>query len=381
MATTTRRRAMVLVGIGVGTALAPSVRSPSLLAQTRAQLPIGTAGKGGFFFPLGTGIAAAISKYTSGIEATAVVTGGAAENMKSLYEGKFELALAQADVAWSAAQGKLDGLPDRVSVRTLCGTVTAYVHLVTLEGLGINSVADLKGKRVSSGLPGTGTSIKALRVLEVSGVTPDSLQIDTHQDYPEAAQALKEGKIDAFAWDATLPGKAIVDLTATPGVKIRLLSCGEAVPQMVSKYGPFYFVAPIPKGTYPGVDEDIPVAAGKTLFVTDDRLDETHAYEITKAVLEHIPELSAALPAAKEISPLMPLLDLRSHFTQARCDTIERTALRCRRSSAALRSMQCGMSARAQQLSLGRQSRGFRFSPNLAVASLALPRSVMGQEE
>jgi uncharacterized protein len=194
-----------------------------------------------------------------------VVTGGAAENMMSLHERKFYLALAQADVAWSAAHGKLNGLPDEVAVRTLCGTVSAYMHVVTLEGLGINRVADLKGKRISTGLPGTGTSIKALRVLEASGVTPESLQIDTHQDYPEAAQALKQGEIDAFAWDATLPGKAIVDLTATPNVKIQLLSSGEAVPQMVAKYGPFYFVAPIPKGTYPGVENDVPTAAEKTL--------------------------------------------------------------------------------------------------------------------
>jgi hypothetical protein len=71
---------------------------------------------------------------------------------------------------------------------------------------------------------------------------------------------------------------------------------------MVAKYGPFYFVAPIPKGTYDGVDDDVPAAAGKTLFVADDRLDELRAYEITKAVLEHIPELSAALVAAKEMS-------------------------------------------------------------------------------
>jgi uncharacterized protein len=156
MATTTRRRAMALIGIGMGTSFAQGASAP-LFAQTRAQLPIATAGKGGFFFPLGTGIAAAISKYTSGIEATAVVTGGAAENMKSLHEGKFELALAQADVAWSAAHGTLNGLPGKVAVRTLCGTVSSYMHLVTLEGLGINSVADLKGKRVSSGLPGTGT--------------------------------------------------------------------------------------------------------------------------------------------------------------------------------------------------------------------------------
>jgi TRAP transporter TAXI family solute receptor len=257
---------------------------------------------------LGTGIAADISKYTSGIEATAQVTGGAAENMKLLHEGKIDLALAQADVAWSAAQGKLNGLPDKVPVRALCGTVSAYMHLVTLQSLGISSVADLKGKRISSGLPGTGTSIKALRVLDASGVTPDSLQIDTHQDYPEAAQALKEGKIDAFAWDATLPGKAILDLVAVPGIKIRLLSSGEVVPQMVAKYGPFYFVAAIPKGTYPGENEDVPAAAGKTLFVTDDRLEEPRAYEVTKAILEHIPELSDALVAAKEMSPTNAVL-------------------------------------------------------------------------
>jgi len=71
---------------------------------------------------------------------------------------------------------------------------------------------------------------------------------------------------------------------------------------MVAKHGPFYFVAPIRKGTYPGVNEDVPAAAGKTLFVTHDRIEESRAHEITKAVLEHIPELTTALAAAKEIS-------------------------------------------------------------------------------
>jgi uncharacterized protein len=268
MGNLTRRSAAKLFGILLATPLANSIGFGALSAQTRSRVSLGTAGKGGFFYPLGTGIATAISKYAPGIDATAQVTSGAAENMKLLLEGKIDLALAQSDVAWSAAQGKLKGLPDKVPVRALCGTVSAYMHLVTLESLGINNVADLKGKRISSGLPGTGTSVKALRVLEASGVTPDSLQIDTHQDYPEAAQALKEGKIDAFAWDATLPGKAILDLAAAPGIKIRLLSSAEAVPQMVAKYGPFYFVASIPKGTYPGVNEDVPAATGKTLFVT-----------------------------------------------------------------------------------------------------------------
>jgi TRAP transporter TAXI family solute receptor len=290
------------MGVGFGALLASGI-APGLLAQTQTRFSIGTAGRGGFFYPLGTGIAAAVSKYTSGIEATPLVTAGAAENMKLLHEQKIDLALAQADVAWSAAEGKLEGLPDKVAVRTLFGTVSAYMHFVTLEGLGINSVADLRGKRVSTGLTGSGTEIKALRVLDANGVTPDTLRIHVHQDYPEAAQALKDAKLDAFAWDATLPGQAIRDLAATPGIKIRLLNTADAVPQMVAKHGPFYFVAPIPKGTYPGVNEDVAAAAGKTLFVVHDRVEESRAYEITKAILDHLPEVTAAFAAAKEISP------------------------------------------------------------------------------
>jgi TRAP transporter TAXI family solute receptor len=142
------------------------------------------------------------------MEATAQVTTGAAENMKLLHEGKIELALAQADIAWSAAQGKLTGLADRVAVKNLLGTVSAYMHIVTLGGLGINTVADLKGKRVSTGLSGSGTEIKALRVLEAYGVTPENLSTHAHQDYPEAAQALKDGKLDAFGLGRHVAGES-----------------------------------------------------------------------------------------------------------------------------------------------------------------------------
>jgi TRAP transporter TAXI family solute receptor len=310
METMTRRQAIRLIGIviGIGISIANAITPGSLLAQTRDRLAIGTAGKGGVFYPLGNGLATIISKYASGIEATALVTSGAAENMKLLHEGKIELALAQADVSWAATQGQLKGLPEKVPVRTLIGTTSGYLHIVTLEGLGIDTVAGLRGKRVSTGQTGSGTEVKTLRVLEANGVTPDNLGTHVHQDYPEAAQALKDGKLDAFAWDATLPGKAIVDLAATPGIKIRLLNTGDAVPKMVTKYGPFYFVAPIPKGTYPGVNEDISAAVGKTLFVTHDRLAVSLAYEITKALLEHTSELTVALAAAKEITPTNAVL-------------------------------------------------------------------------
>jgi len=105
-----------------------------------------------------------------------------------------------------------------------------------------------------------------------------------------------------FPRSATLPGQAIVDLARTPGIKIRLLNTGDAVAQMNAKFGPFYFVASIPKGMNPVVEEDVRAAAGKTLFVADDNLEESRAHEITKSILEHVPEIATALAAAKEIN-------------------------------------------------------------------------------
>ena len=98
--------------------MANAITPGSLLAQTRAPLASGGAGKGGVFYPLGNGLATVISKYASGIEAPALVTSGAAEHLKLLHEGKIELALAQADVSWAATQGQLTGLPEQVPVRT-----------------------------------------------------------------------------------------------------------------------------------------------------------------------------------------------------------------------------------------------------------------------
>ena len=136
----TRRYATKLIGIGLGTSLANSITPGALFAQTRARVSIGTAGKGGFFYPLGIGIATAISKYTSGIEATAQVTGGAAENMKLLHEGKIDVALAQADVAWSAAREN-SGLPSRFPCAPYVGCV------------GIHASRDAREPRDPTALP------------------------------------------------------------------------------------------------------------------------------------------------------------------------------------------------------------------------------------
>jgi uncharacterized protein len=303
MSKMTRRQAIKLVGIGGAASLASGVGPRSLFAQTRTQLFIGTAGKGGVFYPLGTAMAGVISRYGPDLEAIAPETNGTAENMKLLQEGKIELALAQADMAWAATQGRLNGLPRKVAVRNLLGTQAKYLHLVTRADTGIKSVDDLIGRRVSTGPAGSETDFKALRVLEAHGITPYNLATREQLGLSQAVQALEEGVLDAFALDAAFPDPVVFALASKSGGRIRLIPTGSAVAKITERHGPFYFVASIPKGTYPGVDADVPAAAGETLFVAHEVMAESLAYEITKVLLERTQELASANAAAREITP------------------------------------------------------------------------------
>ena len=302
MDTMTRRQATKVIGIGAGAWLAQSAVPPALLGQARTRLAIGTfSATVGVFYPLGSGMAALISKYIPGIEATAEVTGGSRDNMKLLQSGKVQLALAVADVAWDASQGKLKDLPEKVAVRTLLATFPAYLHIVTLEGSGIRAVGDLRGKRVSTGPAAGGSEGVGLRVFEAYDITPQELGSHLRLDYPESAAALKDGKVDAFLFNTAVPATLIRDLTATPGIKVKLIPHGDAAPKLMAKH-PYYFAASIPRGTYPGVDEDTSAIATAALFVAHERVEEPLAYEITKLILERADEVAAVHAVAKQIT-------------------------------------------------------------------------------
>jgi TRAP transporter TAXI family solute receptor len=296
-----RRHFLRLLGLG-GT-LATGAAGPRIAAaQTKTRLAIATGGTGGVYYPLGGGIAALISKYIPGVEATAEVTTGSVDNMKLIHTQKVALAFTMPDTALDARDGKLRGLSEKVAVCTLAATYANLMHIVALDGAGIQSVADLKGKRVSTGSPGSGTEVKGLRVLEAYGLTPRDFKSQDRLGVAESAGALKDKKIDAFIWDGGLPTAAVLDVAATPGVKIVLVPHGDAVARMNAKYGNLYFAAPIPKGTYRGVDVDTPVAIATNLLVAHEKMDEALAYHVTKLVLERTEELVAVHKAAREIS-------------------------------------------------------------------------------
>ncbi|MGH7834645.1 MAG: TAXI family TRAP transporter solute-binding subunit [Candidatus Binatia bacterium] len=273
-----------------------------LAAQVKTRISIATGGTGGVYYPLGGGMAALISQHLPGTEATAEVTTASVDNMKLIHTARVALAVTQSDIAWDAYEGRMKGFKEKVGVRSLLALYSNYMHIVSLEGSGIRSIADLKGKRVSTGAPGSGTEVKGLRVLEAYGLTPKDLRSQDRLGVAESAGAMKDRKIDAFVWDGGLPTAAILDLSATPGVRIHLVPHGDAVPRMVAKYGPLYVVGTIPKGVYKDVEQDTPVAALTNLLTVHERMEENLAYQITKLLLERTADLVAVHQAAKEIT-------------------------------------------------------------------------------
>jgi uncharacterized protein len=270
--------------------------------QDKKMISIATGGTGGVYYPYGGGIANIISKNIPGVQATAEVTAASVDNCKLIDAGKAEMGFMGADVAWDAFQGKLKNYPKKVPLRAVAVLYPNVTSLIVLEGKGINQISDLKGKRISTGAPNSGTEVKSTRILEAYGIHPDKDVKREKLSFVESAGAIKDRKIDAIFVDGGIPMSAVMDLAASPGLKIRLLDHGEAVPRLVDKYGPVYYVFEIPKGTYPGVEYASKVVANANFLACHEKMDEKLAYRITKALFDYKPDLVQVHQEAKSLT-------------------------------------------------------------------------------
>jgi len=257
----------------------------------KTRLSIGTGGTGGVYYPLGGGLAAMISKYVPGVEATAEVTAGSIANLQLIGGGKSEMAFTMADAAWDAANGLEKFKDAKVPLRTLVVFYPNRMHVVTVEGTGINTMKDLKGKRVSTGAPASGTEVMAMRLIEASGLDPNKDMTRERLSVAESVNALKDGKIDALFWVGGVPTPSITDLAATPGKKIKLIDHGDAAEGMRKKYGPIYVKNRILANAYPGEARDTSNVDVWNLIVVPEKADENLVYQITKTMFEKKDEL------------------------------------------------------------------------------------------
>jgi uncharacterized protein len=260
-------------------------------AAQAQNLSIATGGTGGVYYPLGGGMAAVLSKYVAGMQATAEVTGGSVANLQLIGTGKPYLAMTMVDAGLDALKGqdKFNGKP--VPVRTLMVMYPNRMHVVTIEGTGISKMADLKGKRVSTGSGGSATEVMAFRVIEAAGLDRDKDMKRERLGVAESGNALKDRKIDAFFWVGGLPTAAVSDLANSPGVKIKLIDHADLAAKMNQKYGQLYVQDRIPKETYKGMDADNRQTTVMNLLVAHQNMDEKTAYEIVKTSFEKREEL------------------------------------------------------------------------------------------
>ena len=264
--------------------------SSTVMAQN---ISIATGGTGGVYYPMGGGLANILSKHVAGMQATAEVTGGSVDNLNLIGSGKPYVAFSMVDAALDAAKGQEKFTGRKVDVKTLLVLYPNRMHVVTTEATGIKTMADLKGRRISAGSPGSATEIMAFRLMEGAGIDPQKDVTRERLSVAESANALKDKKIDAFFWVGGLPTAAVTDLASTPGTKIRMIDHADAVAAMNKKWGNLYYADVIPKATYSGMAVDNKLASVANILVVNSNMPDEQAYKIVKAVFDHQKDLIA----------------------------------------------------------------------------------------
>ena len=264
-------------------------------AQDIKFFTIGTGGTGATYYPVGGVIANAISSPPGSrpcedggscgvpnLIASAVSSRGSVDNINAIASGLRDSGFVQSDVAsWAyTGTGTMEGKPAVTDLAAIAALFPEHIHLIAGKDSGINSVADLKGKRVSLDEPGSGTRVDAQLIIEAAGLSLDDMSVEDLKPGP-AAEALQNGKLDAFFIVAGYPTGSVVELASSTAIKLVNID-GDAAAALTGKYG-FFSQSDIPAGTYEGVDAVSTVAVGAQ-WVTSMKQPEELIYEITKAL-------------------------------------------------------------------------------------------------
>jgi hypothetical protein len=265
-------------------------------------LSIATGGTGGVYYPYGGGLAKVLNENLPGVRATAEVTAASVDNLKLIRDGRADIAFVLADTLADAVAGRGPFAGRPVRAASLAVLYENYTHIVTTASSGITSIGDLRGKTVSTGAPGSGTEIIAIRVLRAAGLDPDRDVTRQGLGVTESAGALKDGKVAAFVWTGGLPTAAIQDLAHSQGMTIRLISSAEVLSALQRDYGQLYFPMEIPAGAYRGVDQPVSVVGVANVLVVSRSMPDDLAYDITRVLFEKKSELAAIHPEAAHLS-------------------------------------------------------------------------------
>ena len=251
------------------------------IASADTKLSIGSCPIGCTAYTWSAGIADVINNNVSGVSLTAEETKGYVANIKLLQNKELEISMATTLSSYQAyaAEGPYKGT-EKGKILSWMGIAPVAMHIITLEDSGINTMEDLKGKRVSLDEPGSGTYVDALLILEANGLSEKDVKAEALKGNA-ATDALRNKKVDAIFVVAGFPTGAIVELASSVPIKLVPID-GAGAKKLTDKYG-FFSQSDIPSGTYENVKTTSTVAVGAQWF-TSAKEDKELIYNITKAL-------------------------------------------------------------------------------------------------
>ena len=260
---------------------------------------IATGNATGVYFALGNAYAAQIGAAGGKVKATAAETGASVQNIQQLVQGTYAVAFSLADTAADAINGT-GSFAGKQPIAALARIHTNYTQVIVRTAAGIKNVAGMRGKRVSTGSPKSGTEVIANRVLTAAGLDPATDVKAQKLDLAKTVDGMKDGSIDALFWSGGLPTPGVTDLLTTSGDKVEFLDITDVLPAL-QKINPVYATDTIPAATYRTATDVSSIVVPNVLLVRAD-LDPDVACVLTKVLFDRKPQLEQANAAAKQIT-------------------------------------------------------------------------------
>lgn len=250
----------------------------------KTTITIATGGTGGTYYPLGEVMAKIFNENINNISASALVTGGAVENIGLVSNEKAEIAFVQNDVTYYASTGTeiFSGKEKINNIRGIAMLYPEVVQIITTANSGIESVLDLKGKKVAVGAIGSGTEVNARQVLEVYGITYNDLKQVVYLSFNEAVDQLINEEVDVAFVTGAIPTAAVTEVADIVVIQVdsaHIIALNE-------KY-PFYSETIIPANSYNNQTKDVTAPAVMAMLVVPESLDDYLVYNLTKQLFEN----------------------------------------------------------------------------------------------
>lgn len=268
-----------------------------------------TAATTGAVYPLGAAMCNLWNTKLPNVRASAQASAGGIANLNMLADGEAQLGVAVTSIMYESFNGigSFEGRPNP-NLRVMIGLYSNPNQVVVTDNSGIDSLADLAGKRFASGAPGSTTEVETSIHLNTSGIRyPDDLRVQ-YVGFTEAIDLMRNKQLDGAWIMAGIPNAAVTEMLSTAGGK--LLNLDESLIGKLQEKYPWYGAYTIPAGTYPGQDSDVLTSAIKLTICTDARVDDDVIYELTKSFWENFEELKATQAPLKKVNPKDAVKDL-----------------------------------------------------------------------